>query len=145
MAIESENPQTILNEINDGITQIMNGTILEQVKIYLAASVYRHVYELYDIDEDNPNSYKRRKENGGLADKNKYYVLTDEGGSDEHTIQLADPRPEVGVVESGEGYEWYNSRIYRMQPFPRPYFSKVDEEIQTSMVFELIETLVLSL
>ena len=140
MAIESENPQVIIDEINNGITGVMNKTILELVKTYLASSVYRHVYPLYE-----PTMYERREESGGIADKDMYYELEDLGGSNEHTIMISDPRPEVAVVESGEGYEWTGSRIYHMQPFPRPYFSKVDEELPGSLIFEYMESYILTL
>lgn len=83
--------------------------------------VEHNVYTAY-----TPTMYQRRKRNGGIADPFMYSYSVD-GGS--HTLMVTDNRHEVGVVESGEGYTWENSRIYGMQPFPRPYFKQAEEDV----------------
>lgn len=83
--------------------------------------VEHNVYTAY-----TPTKYQRRKRSGGIADPFMYSYSVD-GGS--HTLTVTDNRHEVGVVESGEGYTWENSRIYGMQPFPRPYFKQAEEDV----------------
>lgn len=83
--------------------------------------VEHNVYTAY-----TPTMYKRRKRNGGIADPFMYSYSVD-GGS--HTLTVTDNRHEVGVVESGVGYTWEDSRIYGMQPFPRPYFKQAEEDV----------------
>lgn len=72
------------------------------------------------------DKYIRRKRNGGIADPLMYSYSVDGGN---HTLTVTDNRHEVGVVESGVGYTWEDSRIYGMQPFPRPYFKQAEEDV----------------
>lgn len=82
--------------------------------------IQSNVYDKYE-----PTQYKRRKKNGGLQDTFQAHEIAD--GID--TIGIVDNRHETIVVESGEGYTWTNSRIYAMQPFPRPFYEAAEDEL----------------
>lgn len=129
MAIKSTDPEEIISAANVTISAYMNGDIMDVCKDIISNTVHATVYPAYD-----PDVYKRREDAGGLSDKREYY--TEEDGNPwgyDHQIRIFDDRHEVGVVTFGTGYTWKRSRIYKMQPFPRPYFSRADKEVQAEL------------
>lgn len=125
MAISSDDPEKLMSEVNAKLAIFMNVVAVTIAKGQIAQAVVDHVYPSYIY---SPSEYKRRMANGGLIDMDLYEVVEDSGSSDVHEIVVSDNRHEVGVVESGTGYTWSESRIYKMQPYPRPYFKTADEK-----------------
>ena len=111
----------IINDLNKSIVACLEGDISQIAGECIQYRVEHDVYPLY-----SPTKYGRRKRNGGLADPFMYSYNVDPSTN---TLRVSDNRREVGVVESGTGYQWEESQIYAMQPYPRPYFSKADQDI----------------
>lgn len=116
MSVLSEG-MAIVNRAKSLVNQALAGEIAEMAKNEIAYMVETAVYPAY-----SPTEYKRRGTGGGLADKSLYEVT-----NGDMTLTVSDNRREVGVVESGIGYQWENSQIYKMQPFPRPYFEQAEQ------------------
>ena len=131
MATLRQEADEILNRANQAIQGAMNAQIAEGAKGILSAAVKAYVYPKYD-----PTQYIRRKDSGGLSDRDMYEVTEDGSGGDTHEIVVADNRHEVGVVESGTGYTWTHSQIYQWQPYPRPYFPLADAQIEADPFFD---------
>lgn len=120
MSIRAE-ADALMVLLDNAINSALSGPIAEIAKNDIQFRVNSNVYPLY-----TPLQYVRRGENGGLADTDMYVVNVDDGS---HTLTVTDDRHEVGVVESGTGYTWEDSPIYRMQPYPRPYFDLAEEDV----------------
>ena len=117
---------SLMEAINASLSEFMNTTGVETVKKAISKSVDERVYATYT--NSGPRKYIRRKTSGGLSDPNQYEVVDDSTVGDTHQILVSDDRHEVGVVESGQGYKWKNSRMAQ-DPFPRPYFEPADERV----------------
>ena len=58
------------------------------------------------------------------------------------TITVENTRTEpyvFDIVESGTGYTWDKSEIYRMQPFPRPYTQQAIDQFADEWLLPEIE------
>jgi hypothetical protein len=71
-----------------------------------------------------PTEYVRLGDDGGLSDVRlmQVEVLND------NTISITNERMDgsrdvAQIFASGVGYEWRNSEIYQMQPFPRDFYA----------------------
>lgn len=117
----SNETEGIINRLNDAITECLEGDISQIAGECIQYRVEHDVYPLY-----SPTQYERRMRNGGIADPFMYSYNVDPSTQ---TLRVSDNRREVGVVESGIGYQWEDSQIYAMQPYPRPYFNKAEQDI----------------
>lgn len=115
--------QEIMTKVDKAVNRCLETDISQIADECIQFRVESNVYSKYQ-----PSEYERRGESGGIADPFMYSHNVD-GAS--HTLTVIDNRHEVGVVESGTGYTWENSRIFGMQPFPRPYFADAQEDIYT--------------
>jgi hypothetical protein len=111
----------IINDLNKAIVACLEVDISQIAGECIQYRVEEDVYPLY-----TPTQYERRKRNGGIADPFMYSYNVDPSTQ---TLRVSDNRREVGVVESGVGYQWTESAIYAMQPYPRPYFNKAEQDI----------------
>lgn len=105
------------NAVNECLATDISNIADECIQFRVQSNVY---------DKYQPSEYERRGANGGIADPFMYSHNVDTAT---HTLTVVDNRHEVGVVESGMGYTWTNSRIFGMQPFPRPYFADAQEDV----------------
>lgn len=113
-----------------------DGTTKELASRTFASTAYREdgndlVYGLY-----TPSEYVRRGEDGGLADWKNYEVVN-EGpmaisiinntvGNSKYAPPASEGYDEGyinDIIESGHGYWWRESSIYR-SPLPRPFMDK---------------------
>ena len=120
----SRKANQMMARIESAVNRAMAGEMAERVKTAVSEETFETVYPAYD-----PIQYVRREKHGGLADPDQYEVTMDEAT---HTLTVADNRHEAVVVESGVGYDWMNSRIYAMQPYPRPYFANAQARLVAS-------------
>ena len=111
----------IINDLNKAIVACLEGDISQIAGECIQYRVENYVYPLYE-----PEEYVRRERKGGIADPSMYSYNVDPSTN---TLRVSDNRREVGVVESGIGYQWEESDIYAMQPYPRPYFNKAEQDI----------------
>ena len=83
--------------------------------------------------------YHRRKEQGGLIDDRNIIVevyRTKDGNIIGHVKNITTGAGKayelVDVIESGIGYDWETSKIFKMQPYPRPFHENTIERIEKS-------------
>ena len=101
----------------------------------MGLAISKEVYAKY-----RPMLYKRRRnQNGGLADPSNFDVQIfqqDNGnivGIVKNTARGVGKAFEMDeVIVSGMGYDWEDSKIYHMQPFPRDFYSATIERIEAS-------------
>lgn len=88
-------------------------------------SIKHNVYSKY-----RPGAYVRRRENGGLiADENIFVEVYRDKTTGNIIGYVKNITEGVGnayeldeVIESGIGYDWEDSKIFNLQPFPRPFY-----------------------
>lgn len=121
-----------IREIEGEIQTIMHHSI-DDFKDAVSQSVKDNVYAAYASNASEP--YKRRKENGGLSDPDNYEV--EEGklslmlyNNTRGNEAYAPPNSEgwnpgyiTDIIESGKGYKWKESEIFKQQPYKRPFMT----------------------
>lgn len=122
MSLVSE-MQEIMDKVDKAVNLCLATDISKIADECIQFRVKSNVYDQYQ-----PSEYERREKKGGIADPRMYSHNID---PITHTLTVIDERHEVGVVESGTGYTWEKSRIFKMQPFPRPYFADAQEDVYT--------------
>ncbi len=131
-----EDLAAVEQRLHKAIDRAMQTDVAEAAKSMLQESVAQNVYGAYA-----PEAYVRRGEqNGGLADRS---VMEVSYSPAEHLLQVQDMSRDNGngrliapVVEAGEGYTWYHAKIYKKQPFPRPFHQPAEEAMEKSGAFE---------
>lgn len=114
------------NKLDEAVNNALENEVLDEVKKVMKEEIQERVYDAY-----TPTQYIRRKQNGGLLDdKNiKHHLSTNN-----HTLyvqNITDNGFTVETVETGMGYTWENSSIYK-NPFPRPFHKPSEEELINS-------------
>ena len=120
----------LFREIEAGIADVMSSgharTVLSEV---MALAAQSNVYGAY-----SPTMYHRRH----TMDNPESYRVDASG----LTITVENTRTEpyvFDIVESGTGYTWEKSEIYRMQPFPRPYTQHAIDQFTDEWLLPEIE------
>lgn len=107
------------------------------------------------LDKYDPKTYERRSENGayngttGIADERSYEITVD--GLDmtiescvqgnpryENSKDGWDPGDITNIIESGNGYNWKNSEIYK-HPMPRPWMDKAGDDFVDNLLAPMID------
>lgn len=120
------------NRLSKAIDNSLINEVQETVITAMHENIETEVYGKY-----NPTRYSRKRSNGGLLDRknistNLYYGLHELMIKNVRKSNLSDRKSIVNVteiIESGNGYNWKNSNIYHMQPFPRPFHEKTENDI----------------
>jgi hypothetical protein len=106
--------KSLLNEVADVARDTMSKHVMSDVYQAYEPTQYQRTGDLYkDISTTMKNDNTLEIENVAR---------------DEESGRLIAP-----VVESGEGYEWEKSRIYQMQPFPRPFVENTAKELENGL------------
>lgn len=111
--------------INKQAQKALKNEVAEEVKRTLKENIIDEVYDKY-----TPTEYERT---GGLyQDRNIEAIVNG------NTLSVRSTRTERGrdiaqIIESGIGYEWKDSRIYNMQPYPRPFHYETFLELQRTL------------
>jgi hypothetical protein len=121
-----------LAELEKYLTQKINDALENEVSHVARNTLKEHVIDdVYDKYE--PTQYQRQGADGGLMDdKNIYAGLVDDGELVVRSTRVDedDPRKDIAsIVEFGTGYTWEKSKIYHMQPFPRPFHAETAKEL----------------
>lgn len=139
-----------IKQISDEINQLFLKDLyecFEEVFYELASecmelAIHKEVYAKY-----RPMQYKRRKSNESLSDphnlglsnpKNfdiRIYQQTNGNivGYVRNTTKGVGKAFELDeIIVNGFGYDWENSKIYHMQPFPRDFYSGTIDRIEAS-------------
>lgn len=123
-------------DLLDATQGILETAVADLMRKNVVESAQVNVYDKYE-----PTQYQRRGDDGGVLDEDCYRTSTEQG-YDEVTLRLdalnygnrrysswgEEPAPDgwdpgkiTNIIESGRGYHWTGSKIYQMQPFPRPF------------------------
>ena len=111
----------VFTEIENGINDFMNA---ETTKIVLQDKMVKSAdANVYSYRSPATHPYQRR---GTMKQLENYEVI---GGRLSLTvINTATGSGMAGdlndIIEQGVGYEWENSEIYRLQPYPRPFMQE---------------------
>jgi hypothetical protein len=83
--------------------------------------------------------YQRRKDSGGLSDPRNFDIRIFQEENGNIIGYVKNETKGVGkafeldeVIVSGMGYDWTESRIYRMQPFPRDFYQGTIDRIEAT-------------
>ena len=127
-------------KLDAAIGQAMENDVATMVRVALATAVQTEVYDAYQ-----PHMYERRgPEDGGLQSQSKdVMVATYDPATMTLEVQDRSRDRDSGrliapVVESGKGYQWKKSAIYKTKQ-ARPFHQKAQElAIGTGLVREAL-------
>jgi anaerobic ribonucleoside-triphosphate reductase len=109
--------------LNDKIRKSLQSEVADVARETMSDHVMSDVYSKYQ-----PTQYERTgdlyKDIRTTMVNNNTLEIRNEA-RDEESGRLIAP-----VVEYGVGYEWEESRIYNMQPFPRPFVENTAKELE---------------
>jgi hypothetical protein len=117
--------------LNQKIKKSLSNEVADVARDTMSKHVMSDVYQAYE-----PTQYQRTGDlykDISTAMKNDNTLEIENVARDEETGRLIAP-----VVESGEGYEWEKSRIYQMQPFPRPFVENTAKELESGLAKEAL-------
>lgn len=136
---------SILAEVKNGIQQVLHDYI-PVFKDTVAASTGELVYAKYTSPAEVP--YMQRESAGGLADPNNYEVqegdlqLTIFNNTTGNAAYSGSDGWDSGyindIIESGSGYHWRNSEMYR-HPVARPFMEKAGDTFVDDILIPLID------
>lgn len=108
--------------LNKQISETLNNEVKEATKRQLKENVIEEVYDKY-----TPSQYERT---GGLyQDRNIEAVMKDDNTLTVRSIRKEDGKDIAEIIETGVGFDWEDSRIYKMQPYPRPFHEVTAQEM----------------
>jgi trans-2-enoyl-CoA reductase len=130
--------EELMVKLQKQVQDVVETDVVETIKDMEIEHIKQDVYDAY-----NPVVYDRRKENEGLIDRNNIKgTIQNENNTisvdvTNDTIENPDYPPTTGeyidsIIESGEGYIWKNSEIYKNQPFPRPFTENTYEDLKNN-------------
>jgi hypothetical protein len=112
--------------LNQKIKKSLSNEVADVARDTMSKHVMSDVYQAYE-----PTQYQRTGDlykDISTTMKNDNTLEIENVARDEESGRLIAP-----VVESGEGYEWKKSRIYQMQPFPRPFVENTAKELESGL------------
>lgn len=111
----------INSDIDNSLKTDVAFTVIEKLK----GNIKTEVYAKY-----TPTQYNRQYDNGGLLDDDNFSI-TPVGNNAIHIRSTrSDGNKDVAaIVEYGFYYDWTNSRIAQMQPYPRPFHGKTESDL----------------
>lgn len=112
--------------LNQKIKKSLSNEVADVARDTMSKHVMSDVYQAYE-----PTQYQRTGDlykDISTTMKNDNTLEIENVARDEESGRLIAP-----VVESGEGYEWKKSRIYQMQPFPRPFVENTAKELENGL------------
>ncbi len=143
--------QTLL----DATQGVLETAVADLMKKNVHESVVENVYAAYE-----PTEYERRGDNYGLSDINCYRTTTEQDltgvilrlenlayGNARYASwgrrpsQGWDPGKITNLIETGKGYHWTGSKIYRSMPYPRPFMEAALEKTMTEAEPVLVSAL----
>jgi hypothetical protein len=109
--------------LNEKIRKSLANEVADVARDTMSDHVKSDVYDVYE-----PSQYERTGDlykDISTTMKNDNTLIVKNESRDEESGRLIAP-----VVEYGVGYEWEESRIYNMQPFPRPFVENTAKELE---------------
>jgi hypothetical protein len=121
------------------ISESLQTDVAQNTKQLMKEHIEEDVYNKY-----SPTMYIRRAKNGGLLDDANFLIKTVEDGVSITNIDTDDGYSEeyfgdwssdpntwlIPIIEYGTGYNWTRSKIYKMQPYPRPFVENTRKDLR---------------
>lgn len=118
----AKNMKELEKLINKKIANGLQNEVANEARRVMKENVITEVYQKY-----SPTNYERT---GGLyQDKNIETKLVDDNTLTVRNIREENGRDIANIIETGTGYDWERSRIYNMQPYPRPFHAETAREL----------------
>jgi hypothetical protein len=111
----------IKKEVNKSLDKDVSRVVKDEMKKVIEEVVY-NAYE--------PSQYDRQKDDGGLLDESNIKHGVENGQLWIRNTRSDEGKDVAEIVETGVGYDWERSRIYKMQPFPRPFHEETKENLE---------------
>lgn len=121
------------------IQAVTESTVIDYIYDVLQDAIEQIVYEAYK------GSYQRRHNVGGLADKKFFDFTVDKVSDNKMIINVYTNVKTNGrnksdyldkIIVEGDSYDWENSEIYKMQPFPRDFYEYAENELRSDPTFK---------
>ena len=140
MGIEAD--IALFNEKLDiAVALTMQNEVFEEARACILTAVFPDVYEKYTPHGKNP--YERRYDNGGLSDYQNIELVASGTTGSGYEIEVRDMAEGIDgegpidqVIETGVGYSWTESDIYKKQPYPRPFYADAEKMMINNGLFE---------
>lgn len=127
--------------LDAAIADTMMTDVFIAARDHILLSVFENVYDKYTPSGQNP--YERRYDNGGLSDFRNIELVSSGPTANGFEIEVRDMAEGIDgegpidqVIESGVGYTWTESDIYKRQPYPRPFYEGAEKMMMQSGAFE---------
>lgn len=105
--------------IEDKIRETLKDDVRKESVKTMQKTIQEYVYNAYQSSADYP--YQRKEYNGGLIDSKNILAKVTGTTLLVQNIRKDGNRYVALIVEQGYPYDWVNSEIYRLQPYPRPF------------------------
>jgi hypothetical protein len=118
--------------LNEKIKKSLAKEVADVARDTMSDHVQSDVYNKYE-----PSQYQRTGDlykDISTTMKNDNTLVIENTARDEESGRLIAP-----IVEEGVGYEWESSRIYQMQPFPRPFVENTAKELENGKAKESLK------
>lgn len=131
-------------KLDAAVQAVVETRIFRAAQVNIAIAVEKCVYEAYTPGGKHP--YERRRSEGGLQDPRNIVMVGGKATVTKTpgitTIELEvqdiakdqDNLPVAEIIESGEGYHWENSRIYKWEHEGRPLARPFHEEAEKMLI-----------
>lgn len=142
-------PEQMASKINElflkDLYECFEEVFYELAMESMEMAVHKDVYAKYtpsgkgNAYTNGVGGYRRRKGKGGLSDPSNFDIQIYQQPNGNIVGYVRNITRGVGkafeldeVIVSGMGYDWTDSRIYRMQPFPRDFYQGTIDRIEAS-------------
>lgn len=110
--------------LNKKIQSALASEVADVARDTMSDHVMSDVYSRYEPTEYQRTGDLYKDIQTTMIDDNTLEI--ENVATDEETGRLIAP-----IVEDGVGYTWDRSRIYQMQPFPRPFVENTAKELES--------------
>lgn len=140
--------EDIINEVKASIQRELHGVITD-FKEQMAKAAGEAVSGYISAARE---PYQRRGSSGGMSDVKNYPVTESELSLKIENITQGNPAYSDSdgwdggyindIIESGEGYHWKKSELYRNQPWPRPFMEETGDRFVDTVIIPIVDATV---
>lgn len=128
--------EELRTQLMSRVKEVAQESMVDKVKDVEVDNIKKTVQDVY-----NPTIYVRRGSNNGLTDKNNMQVQMYNRGEGISIYIANNTRGNTQywgsttgyiahIIEEGVGYTWKQSRIYNLQPYPRPFIQNTINDLK---------------
>ena len=129
-------------KLDTAIASAMEKDVFAAARDCIIASVFPNVYDKY-TPHGKVMHYERRYDDGGLADPENIERVGGGPTPTGYEIEIRNMTEGIDgggpidqIIETGMGYEWEGSDIYKKQPYPRPFYDAAEKMMIRDGYFE---------